>query len=290
MRCSCGLPPAKTRPEARFSRFLEKRIKAGWLQPSFESGKAFIMPACVEASEGETPVKQYFAASIRAAGRFEKTKAQMLVTNKRLIFRSYGRSALGCAIAQKEFDIIEIKGVESRLGRRFSAASLAFCLILALGSGVLAFFLVRFLVAGSLLLAGVSSGVASLAFILAAVLSKSRLGLKAALAGAAFGMQGAMLTATGNNIFFATLAIAAFFAAAFAILGSFAPELRISVLTGSGKELVLIGADFGRVSPGGDVLSLIHEIGAIVRDIQEMGDAGADKWRGEATLVFKGGG
>ncbi|MDR2750804.1 MAG: hypothetical protein LBC41_09100, partial [Clostridiales bacterium] len=256
-----------------------------WLRN--ENLKISLMPSCVEASEGERPVKQYAVASIRAAGRFEKTKAQILVTNKRLIFRAYGRSALGCAIAQKEFDLKEIKGIESRLGRRFSAASLALGLFWVLAASALTFFPGKYLASGSLLLASAISGVAALAFILAAVLSKSRLWLKSALSGAALGMQSAMFAATGHYAFLATLILAAIAALAFACLGSFAPALTISVRTGDGKELQLIGSGLGRVYPCKDVLSLIHEIGAIIRDIQEMGDAGADKWRGEASLVFK---
>jgi hypothetical protein len=270
---------------------MENRAKKpDWLIPSPEDPKGFLMPSCVEASEGERPVKQYFIASLRSARRMEKAQAKILVTNKRLVFRAYGKSPLGCAILQREFAIGEIKGIESRLGRRLSVAGVAAGLAFVLAFAAVAFWLGRFLVTGSLLLAIISSSVASFSFMISAVLLRIRMGAKAALSGAALGMQASMFIVTGYPAFIASTAFAALASTGLACLRGLVPELSISVLTAEGKASVLKSGrlDYGKVSPSKDVLSLIHELGAIVRDIQEMGEAGADKWRGGAALVFKG--
>ena len=80
---------------------------------TYERGKK-IVPDCIDANDGEIPIKQYDFAKLRTRISFEKAEGRLQVTNKRLLFRATGRSLLGRTELHEEFKVAEIAGIEIR--------------------------------------------------------------------------------------------------------------------------------------------------------------------------------
>jgi len=79
-----------------------------------------IVPDSIKATEGEIPVKQYDIAILRTILKFERAEGRIQVTNKRLIFRAPGRSIGGRTTLQHEYAIDEIAGIEAKRNYWFS--------------------------------------------------------------------------------------------------------------------------------------------------------------------------
>ena len=83
---------------------------------AFEEGMQ-IVPECINANEGEVPVRQYTIAELKNkifGITYAKAFGKIQVTNKRVIFRAPGRCITGRTTLQQEFLIDEIGGVEAR--------------------------------------------------------------------------------------------------------------------------------------------------------------------------------
>ena len=118
------MPPAAPaepkEPKPGFWESLKNRIGIG--NPELNEGDAFetdkqIIPDCVTANEGETPVKQYEIARLRnriLGIPYARAVGRIQVTNKRVIFRAPGHCLAGRTTLQHEFAIDEIAGVEAR--------------------------------------------------------------------------------------------------------------------------------------------------------------------------------
>ena len=83
---------------------------------AYEKGKK-IVPDCVKPNDGEVPVRQYQIATLRnriLGITYAKAIGRIQVTNKRIVFRAPGRCLVGRTTLQHEFAIDEISGIESR--------------------------------------------------------------------------------------------------------------------------------------------------------------------------------
>lgn len=273
----------------------------------YERGQE-IVPDNVHSNDGEVTIKQYKAAVLRSRVKFMRSEGRMQVTNKRLLFRATGRSLRGKTVLQHEFAIDEIAGVEIKKDYRFSILDLIGMLLLgSLVSTVLNFILAKLWGNAWVLSSLISLGLAFFAVCMAAYKPK-KLFLNTLLfesGSAAMIFLGAVTRiakyGSGVHEFFGGLFI--FIGILFAIavlvylyLFCFKPNLSIDIKTKGGTAPVSIkrtkkgifgiplpgnGDDTGynEVLPAEDTDLLIKEIGAMISDIQKLGDFGIKKWK-----------
>ena len=269
-----------------------------------------IVPQNIRANEGEIPVKQYDVAILRTRRKFERAEGRLQVTNKRVLFRAAGRSVMGRTTLQHEFAIQEIAGFEIRKNYRFSLfdlllgwilASICALLtmlftvwvlnkVLALGVivgllfgilGQMPFFTVRKMFFGKMLACGIS--VINLYVVMMLTREAARIKDSGFL-----GFLGIVLLIIGG------LAAIVFLIAT--LLFCFKPNLAFDIKTKSGtppipirsKSKGIIGffsssaggefTGFSEVLPWVDAESAIREVGAMITDIQTLGNFGVEKW------------
>lgn len=75
-----------------------------------ESGKN-IVPDCVNADSGEVPIRQYDMVRLRSWSNFHFAEGRLQITNKRILFRTSGRSMIGETSSEYEFALEEIAGI-----------------------------------------------------------------------------------------------------------------------------------------------------------------------------------
>lgn len=262
-----------------------------------------IVPDIIRANDGEVPVKQYEVATLRSRIRGQYAKGRLQVTNKRLLFRAAGISYQGALAQQYEFDVAEIAGIEIKKANRFSLFNFFLCSMLNLlvGGIFLALFSAfaksaeGFAIFTSLV---VGAGAACLFF-----MAYRKFWLKlTALCCATGALLGAGELAS-NGVFFLFLGLHANIADIVnlvvfllwflnVLLVCLVPDLVLVVKTKGGGEAFTVRrkqfptpfrqvADytgFGEVLPGKDIDAAIAELGAIIDDIQTMGDMAIEKW------------
>lgn len=84
-----------------------------------ESGEK-IVPDCVNPDQDEVPIRQYDIARLRSFFKLNFAEGRLQVTNKRIIFRTSGRSIIGPTTSQYEFALEEVAGVELRKEAHFN--------------------------------------------------------------------------------------------------------------------------------------------------------------------------
>ena len=89
-------------------------------QKSFSEKDKLIVPDCIKSDQDEVPVKQYDIARLQTLIKGAFAEGRLQVTNKRVLFRSSGRSIAGPTSMQHEFSIEEIAGIEIRKESRFN--------------------------------------------------------------------------------------------------------------------------------------------------------------------------
>jgi hypothetical protein len=283
------------------------------LTDCYERGQQ-IVPENIKANEGEIPVKQYDVAILRSRRKLVSAEGRMQVTNKRVLFRATGRSTMGRTTFQHEFAIQEIAGLEIRKDYRFSILDLIFGLILA---GLCAYIFMTLnnrLFATKAVFIGV---IIALAFGIAGQIPFFALKKKffrkmlscAVSVGNLYVLQlfvrsTAMIKDSGLLSFLdailmicLVLAVIIFIIAMF--LFCFKPNLAIDFKTKGGHAPVQIRSStmgmismffpssggeftgFYEVLPGKDAEIAIREVGAMISDIQTLGDFGLEKWMGK---------
>jgi len=283
----------------------------------YERGKK-IIPDCITPNEGEIPVKQYDVAILRSRIQFAKAEGRLQITNKRILFRAVGRSFFGRISQQHEFNIGEIGGVEIRKDWRFDPLTFFglsyLCIVIAaLFGGICG------AIYGSSKGAGIAFAfIFGLAGMIPFFVLKKRHVMKtltcAASMGSFFGvviagaMGGMLSKLLGNSsdggiiavTIFGIIAVILYIIAWLPTL--FIPNLVILIKSkgASGANgaieicrdrskgiLATLGfgfkgseyTGFGDVMPGKDVDKAIKEIGAIISDIQTIGNV--EKWKEE---------
>ncbi len=274
---------------------------------------------CIAANEGEVAVKQYEIAKLRSPLKLAKAPGRMFVTNKRLIFYAPGVSITGKTTLQYEFNIAEVGGVEIRKDCRFGFIYFLLTLLLcsAVGSifggisfaianaitdltGIIAYSAILFLIAVIAIIASIYC-----------IKKKNRLLsciISSISAGWCFGADVPVMLVS-QPLFYILLVsgVISFVVSLIAlILRSFKTNLVIKIKTkGAGgaieicrkKDMGLFAVLFGHfnseaeeytgysyVMPSTDTESAIKYLGAIIHDIQTLGDYGVEKWTNSAKV------
>lgn len=260
---------------------------------AFEKGK-LIIPDCVNANEGEIPVKQYEVATLqnRILGiPYTKAVGRMQVTNKRVIFRAPGRCLAGRTTLQHEFAIDELAGVEARREYMFNFWDLVIGLLITIIGGSII----------SALIPICSFGIDAIAIILTLSLGvagcipffmvKKKWLLKLLCLG---GSSLPMLSCGGFISFLGSISL--IFALFTLFIYAIKPNLVLLIKTKSASEAINIKRKKGtsglfgggkeeehtgytEVIPAEDTERCIREINAIISDIQKLGDFAIEKWK-----------
>lgn len=271
-----------------------------------------IVPDCIASNDGEIPIKQYNIAILQSRVKRMRAEGRMQITNNRVLFRATGRSLTGRTILQHEFAINEIAGIEARRDYRFSMADIFLGLLIGfICAGVMnALFNVLYsfndssIITVLALMAGISSILLSISvknkavkLILSAV-GNGPILLIAAKALTNF-IYGNKFTDKIGFIIFILIYVCSFILYIInLVLFGFRPNLIISIITKSGNGVIQIrrersGGLFGlfinssnaeftgyhEVLPTAETDSAICEMGAMINDIQKLGDLGVGKWK-----------
>ena len=281
----------------------------------YERG-ARIVPDNISENEGEVPIKQYDVAVMRTRSKFMRSECRMQVTNKRLLFRATGPSLRGKTTLQHEFAIDEIAGLEIHKNFRFSIIDLILMMMLlgvvnalTVGAMVLT---ARASFAVSLMLMLPILGVAGF---MAVTRWKKHFVNTVLLSGAAttfFAFPSSItisaLSHQNYDFLYNAAGFLRFITVVMIILGvttaivafvqlylfCYKPNLVIDIKTKGGMAPISIkrqgrgffpalftGEDSGfrEVLPAKDTDLAIKEIGALLNDIQKLGDFGIEKWK-----------
>ncbi len=292
----------------RFLAFIMSRIGLGCATPEetldvFER-KLSIVPDILKPNDGETPIKQYEIAKLRSRLHLKRADGRLQVTNKRIIFRAAGISPTGKNTLQYEFRIEEIGGLEVKKSHRLSVSNVFLTIIMTglVDDYVADFFhwIESFSTLTALLMCYGISTVALVLFFLV----KKKFWLKYLILSFAVGANigiynfsiAAIDTFLGNFVFGlneAVLLITGVFWLVNLFLVCFVPDLRISIKTKSAGEAIQIRrkvrgifrkqpteyTDFSTVCPWTDTDQAIVELGAMIDDLQTMGDYAIEKWK-----------
>ncbi len=268
-----------------------------------------IVPECIDTNENEVPVKQYNIAILRSRLKFMRAEGRLQVTNKRVIFRATGRSIAGKTVQQQEFALDHLKGIEVRQDYRFSIGNWLLAAMVLSPVAWLATVLIGS-VTGLKLLTGLIVYTVGLLSMVPFFLMHKKWWFKwmtTALATTLFvNYWQLLLRINGGATFFSTLSL--IFAICAVIptivcwfMVCWLPNLVITVKTdGSGTQngAVLIrrkpsfwefffhratGAEeysgFAQVMPWVDTGVATDELGALIDDLQKLGDMGVEKWK-----------
>ena len=277
---------------------------------AYEYGKQ-IVPDCINATEGEIPVKQYDLAILQ--NRFfvipyAKAIGKLQVTNKRVIFRAPGRSILGRSTIQYEFAIDELSGIEVRRDYYFSFWDFIASLLinnLGLACGLLilgVLFLMNFLEDGQYT-SFIFSGMVAIGGFCPMIYAKKHWLVKIFCLGCSLGGCTSILTKCFGNDLFTFLVGTAILVISILILvmiifNAVRPNLvfiiknksshdTIDITRRSGtRNLLGLSVDseddhtgFFEVLPGDDADICIRELNAMITDIQKLGDFAINRWK-----------
>lgn len=262
-----------------------------------------IVPDSIISDDGEKPVKQYNVAILRSRLKFARAEGRLQVTNKRLLFRATGRSIMGRTALQHEFAISEIAGLELRKDHRFGF----FELILG---GMLIYFILFIIVYILMAVATKTIGFSIFLAILFGligwgtfILLDKKLFLRSIFSGIATASFGFLYIPSKDpflNGFVHFLGVIAGLCALISFIlfiisffkFCFVPNLVIDIKTKGGTAPVQIRrktrsiykssseeyTGFREVIPAEDTDQAIKEIGALISDVQKLGDIGVEKW------------
>jgi hypothetical protein len=261
-----------------------------------------IVPELIEPCEAEIPIRQYETATTVDA-RNGTVAMRVQVTNKRILFRGSGMNFYGPIKMHKEFALDDIVGFDLTVGTHLSRLKFLLYLILcAIPMGIGSLFT---LLGDGPALASVMGILFSLGTIAFLFFIQEKYLLKALACGLAAGTcLSVSLPAIEDS---PGLFIIALFGLAMFILECFMirykagkPEIDLSIKSkSSGNAAIALdsGANFQMQTqkskgknqllngftlyPGIDAPELMRQLGAIVQDIQQLGDFGIDKWKVE---------
>lgn len=260
-----------------------------------------IIPENVMPDEGEITLRQYDLCTMRSRIKFARAEGRLQVTNKRIIFRAKGTSLSGPTQVQHEFSIAELAGFQ--ISRNFRFSLLDMLLIVLLSAG--------FVMLGRNMATGAVDSEAHtflliLYYLLGLVLTAATFFLgdryagKVCISGFAsmllFGGALQVDSRTIGMILLIPALLALIQLVASVLLFSFKPNLDFNVCTKMGNGVLHIRCEkggFARLTPRinavftgyNEVLPTeetdvaIREIGAMVSDIQKIGDLAIEKWK-----------
>ena len=263
---------------------------------AFEKNKN-IIPDCVRPNEGEVPVKQYKIATLRnriLGIPYIKAIGRIQVTNKRVIFRAPGRCLAGRTSLQHEFAIDEVAGIEARREYGFNFWDMLLAIfVMAVGGFVASFLTAAFRSEAMAIIMGLLLGVAGCVPFF--MIKKLWLVKTLCLGASVLGLVMAAIAA--DLQFLLILALFPFVFLVFSVMVfSIKPNLVLIIKTKGSTEAIDIkrkratlfggaGSEkedhtgFAEILPEDDAEKSIRELGAIITDIQKLGDFGISKWK-----------
>lgn len=250
-----------------------------------------VVDQCIVPTEQEIPIRQYNIARL-STPLWKKAYGRLQVTNKRLVFRSTGKSLAGPIMIENEFSLEELGGIEIKTDYRFNALTAALSgLAIMLLSLLYAWWSSLFKTWSMKALSVAPSAVFAVITILAAAafLVLVRRGyLFKAVAMNACGISMITIAAIKGGEFSMVLAVLAFTAAVIMwIYSGIVDDLHILIKAKGAVGTMEIGrklraderSGFSIVRPWKDTEIAIREIGALLDDVKRFGDAGIDKWK-----------
>lgn len=271
----------------------------------FEYGKK-IVPDVVDLCDGEIPIKQYEMGRIRKRSSLSWSNLRIQVTNKRLIQRTVGRSLTGKDVFQDEYAIDDIVGVQFSKGRQFSWGDFFLLFFLSyivfyIGSLILGIFIrgsssseYDFIYKMQNVLQDTSEMpgfvtafpiflfIAYLVFVIYCLFYRkySNNFLFSILAGFCAGFS--VFAGTQLYLFFSIASLV--FQIRFALLPSINVIMKTKSMQGTGANMLtkkgIVSIKVGSiVLPSKDTDTAIKELGAMITDIQKLGDFAIEKWQ-----------
>lgn len=250
-----------------------------------------VVDQCIVPTEQEIPIRQYNIARL-STPLWKKAYGRLQVTNKRLVFRSTGKSLAGPIMIENEFSLEELGGIEIKTDYRFNALTLILSgLGILLLSALYAWFSGLFLKWSMKAMAATPSVIFAILTILAAaafVVLVRRGYLFKAVAMNACGISLAMIAAVKSSAFVTALAVIAFIVGIVMwIYSGIVDDLHILIKAKGAVGTMEIGrklrtderSGFSIVRPWKDTEIAIRELGALLDDVKRFGDAGIDKWK-----------
>lgn len=253
----------------------------------------FVVDECIVPTEQEIPIRQYNIARL-STPLWKKAYGRLQVTNKRVLFRSTGKSLAGPVMIENEFSIEELSGIEIKSDYRFDLLTFFLSGIGTLLMWVLyvaAVSRISYWSAGEHAYAPVSFF--CLLTICATVVLFIRVRRRYAYKSAALYACGSlmiigMLLAGSMNVLICMLAVLLLIGAfVMSIFAGIVDDLHILIKVKGAIGTIEIGrklrsderSGFAIVSPWKDTEIAIREIGALLDDVKRFGDAGIDKWK-----------
>ena len=264
-----------------------------------------IVPDNLTLNEGEVPIRQYDVAVLRSRLKLQRAEGRLQVTNKRLLFRATGRSVRGKTTLQHEFALDDMKGFEIHKDYRFSFLDLLAALVCVAVVGSLFGAMVTALFHSSKVLGAIFGLLLGAASVVPFFMLYRRFFLKLLCSAAgtasvamAFSLsQGAVRHAGGWGFMVGLSGIVLVCAFVVLIAGlflfCFKPNLVFDFKTMGGGAPIqirrktggLFGANrmeysgFNEVLPAADTERALREVGALINDIQKLGDRAIEQWK-----------
>lgn len=306
-RCSCSKTSKAQDVIAKMKGLLTKLLQKMGLCNPFDGmfGETNdIIPTYTQKTDDEVTVKQYHIATLRSRIRGQYAKGYLQVTNKRLLFHAPGASYQGQLSLHHEFSIADISGIEIKQNNRvsfFNFFILSCCIPLFIAAISSALF--AELHTHTPVLATILSAVFLIASTLPFFLVKKHFWVKLfslALGYGAVFATGGLFNVTATlvaGVYWNVADIAAILAAPILLLNlilvCLVPDLTLIIKTNSASEAITIRrkqfptlfkqeveySGFGEVLPGKDIDTAVRELGALISDIQTLGDVAVENWK-----------
>lgn len=259
-------------------------------QETYSEKDKLIVPDCIKSDLDEVPIKQYDIARLQTLIKGAFAEGRLQVTNKRVLFRSSGRSIAGPTSMQFEFSIEEIAGIEIRKESRFNFFTTLILILMSLiihafGHSIFShIYNSTFLGTVFMILLAVAS--IFLFFILKNRNILRHVALSVVLSGLPSDLSDIVSVLSGDSSILRNLSslivMLTFFVSLLFL--AFAPNLVLNIKTKGGTPSVEIRrkdglfsfqhneyTGFSQVMPGPDIDLAMHELGAVIREVQQTG-------------------
>ncbi|HEY3311958.1 MAG TPA: hypothetical protein VGK00_09990 [Anaerolineales bacterium] len=280
--------------------------------------KMDLLSASIKPADLEKTVRTYYCTYYKSRLLGIEAAGYLGITNKRVIFHAFGTSNSGSSVLQSEVPIADVSGISSYKGTYFSFTHLIIAALVSFVASVIANSILTLISGISSIQSGNFSSAMILGFItgflalIASFLFTSTSIWKSVCAttsAVAFGIGGGgSLAASYTSFLFSSRDTGsaeggaifgfalAFFTGIYALgcMASYARRptfsLAINSKGGSSTPINISGASgiglfdvaAGKAlaaEPAEDSEIMLNELGAVILDIQMLGDLGIDKWR-----------
>ena len=269
-----------------------------------------LLQTSVTPAEGEQTVRTYCCSHYKSRFLGIQSNGYLGVTNKRVIYQAAGRSTAGRNVIQSEVPIADISGLSSFKGVYFSILHLLGVLILTLAIVSVLTTLIGFMAV--ILESYAAFQVITWLIVAAGIAGSFLVQVKSILRPVLAGVAVAGLLALGGGSILSNISLAsilgdgpgmggwqlilAFFTAIYALFCAFwyarrpTFSLEVNSKGGASKPISISSiSGFLRISankylnaePAVDTEKMLEELGAVILDIQMLGDYGINKWKSQ---------